>query len=201
MRHLFKTTIQLSIYSIFLLAISININAQSCNFTVSTIGDTAVCSGETVQLQTFVNGTLPSNASYIWSPTTGLNNPNISNPVATVTNDQTYTVKVKALDNFNLVTNGDFENGSAGFTTNYAVGTGGTWGPLSIDGTYLITTNPNIGHSNFASCSDHTPAPRHEYDGCQWCFYCQYEYVVSNYKCNAIQRLCLFDVGHFSRSE
>ena len=36
------------------------------------------------------------------------------------------------------------------------MGTGGTWGLLSSAGTYAVTTDPNLVHSNFLSFGDHT---------------------------------------------
>jgi len=50
--------------------------------------DVAICSGTSTQL----NAT--GGVGYVWSPTTGLNNPNIYNPVATPTVTTTYTVTV-----------------------------------------------------------------------------------------------------------
>ena len=47
-----------------------------------------VCPGETIQLQA------SGGIAYQWSPATGLSNPNIANPVATMTQDITYTVAV-----------------------------------------------------------------------------------------------------------
>ncbi len=132
---------------------------QTCNYTVAASPDTMLCQPGTVQLQTLISGSLPSVATYLWSPATGLSNVNIPNPTATVSSTANYTVQVNALDNVNIITNGDFESGATGFTTAYAVGTGGTYGLLSTDGTYAISTNPNLTHVNFASCNDHTPAP------------------------------------------
>lgn len=40
------------------------------------------------------NNSLPANATYLWTPGAGLSNPNISNPIATVNYDITYTVNV-----------------------------------------------------------------------------------------------------------
>ncbi len=56
----------------------------------------------------------------------------------------------------NVIFNGDFEAGSVGFTSDYIVGLGGNLGPLSTEGTYFVTTSPNIAHNNFATCDDHT---------------------------------------------
>jgi PKD repeat protein len=50
--------------------------------------DQGICPGSSVQLNA-TGGT-----SYVWSPATGLNNPNINNPVATPTQTTTYTVTV-----------------------------------------------------------------------------------------------------------
>lgn len=55
-----------------------------------------------------------------------------------------------------LIINGDFEQGDVGFSTDYILGTGGTWGLLSDPGTYAVNTNPNNVHNNFYSCTDHT---------------------------------------------
>lgn len=54
------------------------------------LNDTTVCGGESVQI-----GVLPINdpsISYVWTPTTGLSNPNVGNPVATPTQTTTYTL-------------------------------------------------------------------------------------------------------------
>ncbi|HEU4719663.1 MAG TPA: nidogen-like domain-containing protein [Bacteroidia bacterium] len=56
-----------------------NVNANAGN-------DQTICSGQNVQLNA-TGGT-----TYSWSPSTGLNNPNIANPVASPTITTTYTV-------------------------------------------------------------------------------------------------------------
>jgi gliding motility-associated-like protein len=144
----------------FLIFLSIGyVCSAQCNYTVSATPNTAFCDNLTVQLNASISGTPPTNPIYSWSPTTGLNNPNIANPTATVTGTTTYTVQVSSTSSVNLVTNGGFESGNTGFTTGYPVGTGGTWGPVSIAGTYLITNNPQTAHSNYVACADHTPNP------------------------------------------
>ena len=52
--------------------------------------DTAICSGETVQL----DATIPSGVTYSWSPTTGVSNPSIANPILSPTSTTTYTVTI-----------------------------------------------------------------------------------------------------------
>lgn len=56
------------------------------NPVVKTNKDTSVCPGTQVQLNT--TGAI----NYTWTPVTGLSNPNIANPVATVNNASTYIV-------------------------------------------------------------------------------------------------------------
>jgi VCBS repeat-containing protein len=52
-----------------------------------------ICNGESSQLNAFAAGGT-GNFEYQWTPTTGLNNPEIQNPVATPTETTTYTVTV-----------------------------------------------------------------------------------------------------------
>jgi gliding motility-associated-like protein len=61
---------------------------------VSISPDQDLCRGESVQLEAFS----PKALSYRWSPTTGLSNPNIANPVASPTQDTRYTVTVQDTD-------------------------------------------------------------------------------------------------------
>lgn len=51
--------------------------------------DTAVVVDEPLQLQARANG-----ENFLWTPSTGLNDPKIPNPVALITNDQEYIVRV-----------------------------------------------------------------------------------------------------------
>jgi len=50
--------------------------------------DVLICEGDSVQLNAF------GGAEYIWSPPTGLSNPNISNPMASPSDDELYTITV-----------------------------------------------------------------------------------------------------------
>jgi gliding motility-associated-like protein len=60
-------------------------------FTIPTLSDTTICIGDSLQLN--VSG--PINATYTWSPTTNLSNPNIANPYTNTTTTITYTVIVQ----------------------------------------------------------------------------------------------------------
>jgi len=107
--------------------------------------DTTLCTGQTMVLNA---GTYDT---YLW-------NNGAINPTKFVSSAGTYSVKVGNLGADQII-NGGFELGNTNFTTQYTVGTGGTWGLVSNPGTYGITTSPNLVHSNFHSCPDHTPNP------------------------------------------
>jgi len=58
----------------------------------ATASQYTTCVGNSVQLNAAFTGGCPTdNVTYSWMPTTGLNNPNIANPVATVNGAITYT--------------------------------------------------------------------------------------------------------------
>lgn len=130
--------------------------------TIGGLPDTIkVCKNDVVPLSTLlVTGSGSAIAlDTTWSPAAGLSNPNISNPVATMgTASATYTITIPAITPFNSVSNGNFSLGNTGFTSNYIVPAPpyGTWGQLSNEGTYTVTTSPNLAHINFASFPDHT---------------------------------------------
>ncbi len=56
--------------------------------------DTTVVYGQPYQLNAVTQNQLPAGTSYIWSPSTGLDNPGISNPKATLFADQVYRVDI-----------------------------------------------------------------------------------------------------------
>ena len=62
------------------------------DLSVSAGPDQSMCTGGSTQL------TASGGVSYIWSPSTGLSNPNIANPIANPTNTTTYCVTVTSAD-------------------------------------------------------------------------------------------------------
>lgn len=141
-----------------LMLLGASARAQQC-VTINNLPDTInACKNTQVTLNPTVTATGQLNTiDTTWSPGVGLSNPNIINPVVSVgTTSTNYVLTVQALTPFNSVNNGNFSAGNTGFTTAYTVGAGGTWGPLSNEGTYMVTTNPNLAHTNFASFADHT---------------------------------------------
>jgi gliding motility-associated-like protein len=56
--------------------------------------DTTVIYGEPYQLNVVTQNSLAAGTSYLWTPSTGLDNPNIPNPLATLFADQVYQVDI-----------------------------------------------------------------------------------------------------------
>lgn len=92
----------------------------------------------------------------IWTPSTGLSDANIIDPIVTVNGAQLYKLTIHALKDSNLVVNGDFSAGNSGFSSGYILGTGGSFGLLSNPGEYVVANNPSSTHNLFASFGDHT---------------------------------------------
>ena len=122
-----------------------------------------VCAGESSQLNAFATGGSGS-YTYLWSPATGLNDPNIQNPVATpdettlysvVVNDGTdevtgeVTVTVNPVPETPVVTQQESmlvssaEEGNQWYDSNGAIegATGQTYTPTATDDYYVIVTN------------------------------------------------------------
>jgi hypothetical protein len=60
----------------------------------------------------------------------------------------------------NTVTNGNFTNGRNGFSSDYTyispTGSTGSFGALSAEGYYSVSTSPRVTHTNFSNFADHT---------------------------------------------
>ena len=145
------------LYLAFLLLLfsSLRLPAQ-CGLTVDAGPDLAVCpGGGQAQLNASISG--PNLAGFSWSPTTGLSDPSVLAPVATVSGEATYTLTAEVFDpTLNLIVNGDFSAGDSDFTTDYEPGSGGSNGLLSNEGEYAVAINSFFTHRGFAFCFDHT---------------------------------------------
>ncbi|MFQ5448532.1 MAG: hypothetical protein ACE5FF_16520, partial [Saprospiraceae bacterium] len=92
---------------------------SQCPITANAGPDQFVCNmGEQVTLSGSITGNY---IGFNWTPVTGLNNPTILNPTATVLGPMTYTLIAEAFDSNapNLVTNPAFELGNTAFTSDY----------------------------------------------------------------------------------
>ncbi|MBK9272149.1 MAG: gliding motility-associated C-terminal domain-containing protein [Saprospiraceae bacterium] len=105
-----------------------------------------------ITLQGNVNGNY---TKIMWTPTTGLSNPVVLDPMVTHKSPGRYTYRLTAegQSNVNLISNGDFESGNSGFSTEYAFGAPGSpFGPNN----YGIGSNPMAYNSGFSPCGDNT---------------------------------------------
>lgn len=111
-----------------------------------------LCAGSTTVLGSF-QPPIPG-ATYSWSPAQTLSASNVPNPIASPTTSTTYTLMVTVP---NLITNGDFEQGLTGFTTDYSIYPTGDGGCGLTYGSIAVSTDPNSLAGGWCSYVDHTP--------------------------------------------
>ncbi len=130
--------------------VSFRLVAQ-CPITVDAGEDIYLCAPPTpTQLNGDVSGPY---LGFNWSPTTGMSGGNSFTPTVTVSQTTSYVLTATAPDfGNNLVDNGDFEQGNAGFSSDY----GYSPGDLVPEGIYDVLDNPQDDHPGFAPCGDHT---------------------------------------------
>ncbi len=132
---------------------------SQCNILIANLQDTIpACKNTSIQLNpNLVAIGTPNYIDTFWTPTTGLSNPNIINPLVNVgTTNQNYVLTIQAVTANELIINGDFSLGNTVFSSAYVYGTGGTYGLLSLEGQYAVSTNPSLTHTGFANFGDHT---------------------------------------------
>lgn len=120
-----------------------------CSLTATARHDTLhICRGSSVLLPARTDL-----SSYSWWPTGGLDNPTIAGPMASPGTTTTYIVEGIGLQGQNLITNGSFDAGNTGFTSQYTYSPGAN----PTQGVYGVGRNANqLSPMYFASCSDHT---------------------------------------------
>lgn len=144
----------LLILAIIFIAFNYTATAQ-CNGSVDLPADITICNPDDVSLSGTINGEY---LFFEWTSDQGYQNSSDINPTVFVDETTTFNLSAQLIPNTgsNLITNGDFESGNTGFTTQYTyvVGTG----PMAIwaEGTYAVGTSPLSYHMNFDPCTDHT---------------------------------------------
>lgn len=103
---------------------------------------------------TCLNDPVQLNASpgfdyYSWTPVTGLSNPNIANPTATITATTDYVVTATKVMGPEMVTNNDFSSGNTGFSTNMIYST--VYSPCNY------SVGPLFFGQVYPGVNDHTP--------------------------------------------
>jgi len=122
---------------------------------VSAGADRLACPNDPAQL----NAT-PGFDVYEWTPATGLNNPNISNPIATISATTEYVVAATRVGP-EMVTNGDFSQGNMGFSSDMI------YTSLYSPCNYYVA--PTFFTMTFPTLDDHTPSSDSMFmslDGC-----------------------------------
>ena len=127
----------------FLLLTNFLMGQSLCPITTS---DARVCPNTNQQLNAY------GADYYKWTPSAGLSDTTISNPIVKVAATKIYFVTGYTESSINLIKNGDFENGNKDFISNYTF----TTTNLVPEGYYGVGSNPNTYHSAFSSCKDHT---------------------------------------------
>ncbi|MEP6728528.1 MAG: gliding motility-associated C-terminal domain-containing protein, partial [Bacteroidota bacterium] len=107
-------------------------------------GDTTLCAGTKTQLRT------RGNLGFCWSPQTYLDNPNSPSPVTSTPVNITYYYTAE-ITGSNLIVNGDFSQGTAGFTSEYNLAN-----PNLTEGEYFVGSNPSAWNASLSGCTDHT---------------------------------------------
>ena len=129
---------------IFFLLITSTIQGQSlCPISTS---DIKVCPN--------TNGQLTASGAdfYTWTPSAGLSDTTIANPIVKVATSTTFFVTGYTESSNNLIKNGDFTNGNNFFATDYKF----TNTDLVPEGNYTVGINPKTYHTSFSTCKDHT---------------------------------------------
>ncbi|QBZ98742.1 T9SS type B sorting domain-containing protein [Flavobacterium sangjuense] len=120
--------------------------------TLTTSSNTNICRGIPTTLS--VSG---GSSGYNWTASPAdstLTTPTSSNPTVSPTLTTTYTVSSTRTSNVDLITNGSFTNGNAGFYTDYIY-----YNPTNVNSlqrAYGVASNSNVWESGFTACVDHT---------------------------------------------
>ena len=128
-----------------------NIEINTISPLVVSPQDTSICPGNSLTLT--ANG---GTSNYTWTSSNSAEPgfPAFSTSITvSPTISTSYTVSA-SVNNLNLVTNGDFEQGNNGFRTDYTYSDPSN--PTGAQRAYGTVTNSNLWYSEFSSCFDHT---------------------------------------------
>ncbi len=149
-----RIKIQVIIYIILFLSVNkSNLFSQCAGLDADAGPDLFTCDpAMMVQLMGSIQGTYKK---FMWTPSVGLSNAQVLDPMVTQKSPGIYKFKLTAegLTSTNLVTNGDFENGNSGFSSEYNFGIPGS--PFGPDW-YGVGSNPHDYNTGFTTCGDNT---------------------------------------------
>ncbi|MBA3829781.1 MAG: gliding motility-associated C-terminal domain-containing protein [Taibaiella sp.] len=145
----------LSAFIICILSSTVLLAQPSRCDTITLSPSVHVCNGATTPLAATISGPLPT-VKFTWSPPTGLSDPTILNPTATVgSSSRSYTLQVYAAKAKILDFNSAFDYDNDSFTSNYTYKSI----PPITPGQFTITTDPNTVDVSYPSMADHTGSP------------------------------------------
>ena len=98
---------------------------EDCMADISAERD-SICAGESIQLSATNDADI-----YEWSPANSIIGGTDQSPLVSPGITTTYTLTTTTLED-ELIQNGDFEAGNTGFSSEYEVGTGGTFGLFEV---------------------------------------------------------------------
>lgn len=131
---------------------SIHAIAGECFVHILPTTDTTIVSRTHLTLQLNVQ---EDATSYVWTPSDGLSNDSIRNPILNLdTNTTAYYQLVASYEtDSNLIYNGDFSHGNEGFFSSLTYVSSPGSQALWPETTYAIGTNPNSYHQYFNNCT------------------------------------------------
>lgn len=106
--------------------------------------DTLICDGSPKRLRS------AASLDFCWSPTTYLDDRSSPNPTTSTPNDITYYLNARVTGS-NLISNGDFEQGLNGFTSEYSLAAINT-----TEGEYTVSNTPVTWNGSLQNCPDHS---------------------------------------------
>ncbi len=123
------------IFGFFLFYYSILSTSPACSLDISVPEDYTICELGNYNLNGEINGDY---LDFNWTSDEGYLNDSDLDPSVFIDGTETFTLCARSIDNENLITNGDFESGQTGFTSDYvynpSTGVGGlAQGSYNID--------------------------------------------------------------------
>ena len=123
--------------------------SAQCGITITTPQDMTICNPQLVNLNGQISGPYITNQ---WTSNPGGVIGSQLNPSVFVSQTTTFTLTAGGIGGGqNVITNGNFEMGNVGFSSDYIYGSN-----LFPEGRYFVGPNPNAVHSDFSACGDHT---------------------------------------------
>ncbi len=157
LKHLFPFILLMLSISIYAKDFSVPVSIDDptdCDLEIIVPENQHICGRERIQLQGEINGDYDE---FVWCENGNETGYDLED-VVTVNEPTIFALKATYQSDFNIIVNGDFEDGDSGFFTDYDEAqsncTGHSAGYLGCEGVYAVIDDPSDGHTNFDPCSD-----------------------------------------------